>query len=71
MAHDVEYPVLNQTCKVASMIWLHDETTFGINTFDWKVSNDKYMWQFESNLQDINVDDKPVALGLAWSWPLS
>jgi len=38
---------------------------------NWKVGicNDKYMWQFESNLLNINVDDKLVALGLAWPWP--
>jgi len=34
--------------------------------WNWKVSNDKYVWKFESNLPNINADDKPVALGLAW-----
>ena len=28
-----------------------------------------YVWKFESNLLNINVDDKPVAFGLAWPWP--
>jgi len=36
-------------------MWPCDETSLGINTFDWTVSNDKYMRQFESNLLNMNV----------------
>jgi len=73
---NLESPVLNQsqTCEHDVAAWWNTKPRDVPNIqvrWHWKVSNDKYVWQFESNLLDINVDDTPVALGLAWTWPWS
>jgi len=57
-------------------MWLHDEILnlvmfqiFKSDELESRPKQRQVVWQFESNLLSINVDDKPVTLGLAWPWP--